>query len=276
MAEKTVAVIGAGPAGLVAAKCMQDARLLPTVFDRAAKVGGMWNSDASLCWGSLRTNLSRHTCQFSDLPWRNDAADFPTQRQIEAYLTEYTAKFIPKEQLFLGTEVTAVTPTEGDRWSVCWRTSSAANSSGNCGDGGSSNSDGSSLSQQDSSESSAVFDHVVVASGFFSSPHAPDIPGLGDFCSGCGAVMHSSEYRSPAAFAGKRVLVLGASFSAVELAAEVAPHAAAVIHAVPRPLWVLPRYLPASAEGPESPRPAFLPLDLVLYRSTNRTYAKEV
>lgn len=98
--SKTVAVIGGGPAGLVSAKHLLDAGLTPTVFTRSPRTGGMWDLESPLCWSSMRTNLSNYTCVFNDLPWPPEGTlDFPTHRQMGAYLLEYATRFIPHESL---------------------------------------------------------------------------------------------------------------------------------------------------------------------------------
>jgi putative flavoprotein involved in K+ transport len=50
-------------------------------------------------------------------------------------------------------------------------------------------------------------DMVIAATGGFRRPHRPALAGLDRFT---GAVLHSSQYRSPDAFAGGRVVVVGA------------------------------------------------------------------
>ncbi|MGW4951246.1 flavin-containing monooxygenase [Streptomyces parvulus] len=60
---------------------------------------------------------------------------------------------------------------------------------------------------------------VVAASGTFGHPHRPALPGLQEFT---GQVLHAAEYRSPARFSGRRVVVVGAGNSAVQIAAELA------------------------------------------------------
>lgn len=59
---------------------------------------------------------------------------------------------------------------------------------------------------------------VVAATGSFASPNRPPLPGLADFT---GRVVHSSEYRGPEGFAGRRVVVVGAGNSAVQIAHEL-------------------------------------------------------
>lgn len=63
---------------------------------------------------------------------------------------------------------------------------------------------------------------VVAATGGFSRPNRPDLPGLDGFS---GTVLHSSGYRRPEPFAGKRVVIVGGGNSAVQIAIELAAHA---------------------------------------------------
>ncbi|MEL6741444.1 MAG: NAD(P)/FAD-dependent oxidoreductase [Planctomycetota bacterium] len=61
----------------------------------------------------------------------------------------------------------------------------------------------------------AEFDHVVVASGHFSTPNLPAFAGADTFP---GRVLHAHDFRSAREFAGERVLLVGASYSAEDLA----------------------------------------------------------
>ena len=60
---------------------------------------------------------------------------------------------------------------------------------------------------------------VVVATGIADAPYRPAWPGSERYR---GAVIHSSEYRNPGAFAGKRVLVVGFGNSGGEIALDLA------------------------------------------------------
>ncbi len=62
--------------------------------------------------------------------------------------------------------------------------------------------------------SSSEFDYVIVACGHFSTPNVPDFPGLAKFP---GRVMHAHDFRSADEFAGKNVLLIGASYSAEDI-----------------------------------------------------------
>lgn len=75
-----------------------------------------------------------------------------------------------------------------------------------------------------SSSSTQVYDAVVVCNGHFSRPRFPDLPGAASFP---GVVMHSHNYRSPEAFRGQTVVLVGASSSGVDIAEEIAGAGAA-------------------------------------------------
>ncbi|XP_015756330.1 PREDICTED: senecionine N-oxygenase-like [Acropora digitifera] len=60
-----------------------------------------------------------------------------------------------------------------------------------------------------------TFNYVVVAVGHFSVPNVPDFPGIDQFS---GRVIHSHDFRDASHFEGKRILLVGASFSAEDIA----------------------------------------------------------
>jgi putative flavoprotein involved in K+ transport len=62
-------------------------------------------------------------------------------------------------------------------------------------------------------------DRVIVATGYNGAPFIPDWPGRDSYA---GELIHSSEYRNPAPFAGRDVLVVGAGNSGAEIAHDVA------------------------------------------------------
>ena len=58
------------------------------------------------------------------------------------------------------------------------------------------------------------FDHVIVASGHFSTPHMPRFDGIERFP---GRVLHGHDFREAREFAGQDLLVVGASYSAEDI-----------------------------------------------------------
>lgn len=206
------------------------------MFESAETIGGLWSPASKLCRPSMRTNLSKYTCCFSDFPWPESTPTFPTASQVGDYLSAYAHKYLKPAVLSLGCKVTGVKSSGDDkRWSVTW-------------------------SNRSDQQETATFDRLIIASGFFSEPYIPAIPGLETFP---GSVSHSSSYSSHKPFEGKHVAIIGGSLSGVEVADDIAPHAASVHHVVPRQFWVVPKHLPLDVEDPGT---TFLPLDLVLYR----------
>ena len=244
--ERKAAIVGAGVSGLTAGIHVYKAGIRPMIFEKAAGVGGMWNSDEKPCWRSMRTNQSKFSTALPDFSWPEDAPLFPSQSQVYAHLRNYVRQHLPSDAVRLNTHVINVTPKSG-HWIVEYRT-------------------------PENQISSASFDFVIVASGFFHQAHLPEniITSLSHFP---GQWMHSSDYRSPEQVRDKRVLLVGASLSAGEIAADVATSAARIIHIVSRNFWSFPRYIPLLPSDPASP---FLPLDLVLYRRATRTSKDEI
>jgi putative flavoprotein involved in K+ transport len=60
---------------------------------------------------------------------------------------------------------------------------------------------------------------MVAASGSFSNPYLPALPGQDRFA---GEFLHSAAYRNPNGYAGRRVVVVGAGNSAVQIGYELA------------------------------------------------------
>ncbi|PFH62094.1 hypothetical protein XA68_15185 [Ophiocordyceps unilateralis] len=67
-----------------------------------------------------------------------------------------------------------------------------------------------------------VFDAVVVASGHYSLPFIPDIKNITDFHRAHPTVVtHSKHYRSPKSFLDKKVIVVGNGPSGIDIAAQI-------------------------------------------------------
>ncbi len=58
-----------------------------------------------------------------------------------------------------------------------------------------------------------------------------------------GEVLHTSAYKSPSVFAGKRVLIIGAGNSGCDIAVDAVHHAASVDISVRRGYYFVPKYL---------------------------------
>ncbi len=92
----------------------------------------------------------------------------------------------------------------------------------------------------DAGQQSLVAPVVVVATGWADFPYLPTWPGSDAYQ---GAVVHSSRYRNPAPYAGKRVLVVGFGNSGGEIALDLAEAQVDVTLSVRGPVHILPRDL---------------------------------
>jgi cation diffusion facilitator CzcD-associated flavoprotein CzcO len=191
-----VAIIGAGPAGLAAARYLKSEGFEPTLFERASRAGGQWSGDATYTsvWQALHTNTSRILTSFSDLSFDAGTPVYPSNQQVTGYLDRYATIFGLHERARLGTRVEGLS-RNSDRWIVR-----------SCGPGGA---------------TSEPFDRVVVATGRYHRPHLPDVPGLQTF-SGPGGAVHARDFKDAARYRGHRVLVAGCAISALEIASDVA------------------------------------------------------
>ena len=107
-----VAVIGAGPSGLAAAKHALEAGFDVTVFEAGAVLGGQWHTTAahSGVWPGMHTNTSRAMTAFSDFPAPAEHPLHPAAEQIHAYLEAYADAFEVTERIRFGTRVADVRP----------------------------------------------------------------------------------------------------------------------------------------------------------------------
>ena len=107
---RSVAVIGAGPAGLAAAKHALDAGLEPVVFEASAELGGQWAraEGRSGIWPGMSTNTSRSMTAFADLPPDPAQPLHPLAPQIHGYLQSYAERFGLLERIRFGAPVETV------------------------------------------------------------------------------------------------------------------------------------------------------------------------
>lgn len=204
-----VAIIGAGPAGLVSAKECLEQGLDVTVFEKTGRKGGLWNAGAGV-WPDMRTNLSKESCAFPDFPWPEEAPLFPSQQDVLAYLSAYTQAFDLEGRATFHYETPVQKVKRGADWEV--ETKGAVE----------------------------LFDHVIIGSGFFNKPYIPDFKGFDQFQ---GNKTHSSQLSPFAQYEGRRVVVIGNAFSGCDIAVGLAQAGADVTQIYRRPVWILTREL---------------------------------
>ena len=235
--KEQVIIIGAGPSGVVSAKSALECGLEPLVLEKADTLGGLWRPSNGLTWKSLRTNISRYTTMFSDFPWPPNSDIFPNQQDVYSYINSYVEKFELKKYIQFGCKVIEV-KRKDNIWRVVWK--------------------------KDKKTFYKDVKYIIIASGIFSKPFIPKIKGINKYK---GTILHSKDYKLPESFANQRIVVVGGSFSGIEIAADLYQHAKQVINIVHRPIYILERYVGINS--------CKLPLDLLFYkRPTQNTSNK--
>lgn len=190
-----IAIIGGGPAGLVALKSVREDGLEAILFEQSDEIGGQWNQGTghSGIWDNLHTNSSKYLTAFSDLSYPDDASIYPSHQQVRQYLETYKRRFDLDPFIRLNSRVLNVQEASDNRYEVTWESSGQ-------------------------SQQSAIFQRVIIASGRFNRPYVPKMEGLEDFK---GTVMHAFHYRSSDKYKGRRVLVIGSRVTAMEVASDL-------------------------------------------------------
>ncbi|XP_070532034.1 dimethylaniline monooxygenase [N-oxide-forming] 2-like [Ptychodera flava] len=224
--NKRVAVIGAGASGLATIKSCVEEGLEPVCFERHDQLGGLWYFTEKLRPGqvaatyrSIITNTSKEIFVYSDFPLPKETPVFPPRQRIHQYLKDYADHFGLEKYIRYNCNVVQVVPAtdhaSSGKWNVHFQ-------DGRGQDGG----------------KIETFDGVIVCSGGFGDIYVPQISGIEDYE---GLTMHSNQYREPSPFEGKRVVVVGAAFTAGELACELGRHYCKVYLSMRNGTNVMPR-----------------------------------
>lgn len=210
----TVAVIGLGPAGLVAVKNLIEEGYDVTGFDRNSYLGGLWQyneADQTSVMQTTVVNISKERGCFTDYPYPEDVPSYPTAAQVQQYLASYANHFDLAPRLRLNTCVKHVAFDEqGGKWA---------------------------LSIEGQGEE--YFDKTVIAiGGMVGKPNLPVVEGIEKF--GAKSV-HSRAFKRPRDYEGKRVMVVGFGNSAADTATQLVGIADKVYIAHRHGARILPR-----------------------------------
>lgn len=174
-------VIGAGAAGLAAAAELGRRGISASVLERSGEIGSSWVRR----YDGLHLNTVRWLSapRHSRIPRR--AGRWPSREAFVEHLRSYARR--EKIAIEFGTDVRRIDRSEH----------------------------GFAL---ETSRGSRACRFVVVATGYDHSPAIPNWPGRETFK---GRLLHAAEYRSPAGFHGKDVLVVGAGNTGTEIAVQL-------------------------------------------------------
>jgi len=222
-----IGIIGAGFAGLAAAKVLTEFGHEVTAFDRTPDVGGVWSRTRR--YPGLITQNDKDTYAFSDFPMPEHYPQWPTGEQVQAYLADYGRHFGLTSLLRLDTEVLRATPEPDGSWTLETKLSRET------------------VQTVSSVARGAVqkhrFDFLVVANGTCSEPLVPSYPGVDEFRAGGGRVGHTSEFTDLVEAQNQDVVVVGYGKSSCDLAVAVSDVASDVTVVTRNLIWKMPRLL---------------------------------
>ncbi len=214
--SKRVAVIGAGPSGLAQLRAFQSAKEkgadIPDIvcFEKQHDWGGLW----LYTW---RTGLDQYGepvhCSMYRYLWSNgpkeglEFADYG----FEEHFGKPIASYPPRAVLF--DYIEGRVKKAGVRHWIRFN-SPVQNVSYDEGEGMFH------VTVHDNEKDVSYteeFDHVIVASGHFSTPNVPEFPGFSSFN---GRILHAHDFRDAMEFKGKDILIVGSSYSAEDIGSQ--------------------------------------------------------
>jgi cyclohexanone monooxygenase len=202
--------IGAGFAGIALIHYLREAGLSIRVFDRASDVGGTW------AWnrypGAATDSESYYYClTFSkeilqEWKW---SKRYPGREETQAYIKFVAEKCDMMPHIQLNTEITEARYLADKGW---WQVTTGTGESFTC-------------------------KYFISGMGMISQPEIPAISGMDRFK---GPLFHSSRWPEGLDYAGKRVGVIGAGATSVQMVPELAKTAAQVTVFQRTPNYILP------------------------------------
>lgn len=216
----SVAIVGAGMSGLLAAHRLQQAGVPFVVFEKNDDVGGTWLENTYPgCRVDVANNL--YSYSFAQTAWPQL---FSSQDVLLDYFRRCADTFGLRPHIRFGTEVLDATfDDDGASWTVKVR-------------------------GRDGQEQVHRVQAVVSAVGQLNRPKLPDIDGVEYFA---GPAFHSARWDHSVDLTGKRVAVIGTGASAMQLIPAIAPEVGHLTVFQRTPAWLAPSpdYLQPVPEG---------------------------
>lgn len=208
--QMTVAVVGAGPIGLLLASRLQAVGFDYYVIEKNDEIGGTWWEN---CYPDCGVDTPAHRYLFSREPIWTWSSYFAKRGEVLEHLQRFAHKFNLRHRILLRHTVEQMTfDSDQEMWHIRCRT------------------DG----QQVVTLTANV---VVTAVGGLNNPKMPDIPDLDLFE---GDLVHTARWRSDLRVQGQRVGLIGNGSSGVQIAKSLAESAASLTVFQRTPHWIRP------------------------------------
>ncbi|KAG9518615.1 FAD/NAD(P)-binding domain-containing protein, partial [Aureobasidium melanogenum] len=155
------------------------------------------------CYQGLHNNVSTTEMKLRTHDWKPDTPDFVPHEVLATYIQDTAAANKILSAISFRTRIIKVEKKE-NKWEVS--TAKLIDQDG----------------EKEVQNAVQIFDAVIVASGHYHAPNIPDYLNLKAWKTAFPTrISHSKAYRSPAPFAGKNVLVIGAGVSSTDICREL-------------------------------------------------------
>src|SRR5699024_5610401 len=201
-------IVGTGFAGLaMAIKLKNMGQQHFKVLERASEVGGTWRDNG---YPGAACDVPSHLYSLSFAPKHNWSRKYPSQPELYAYLKEITADYdlYPHIQFNETLEKAEFLPAEN-----LWRVTTNADT--------------------------YLTRSLIMGNGGLAEPKLPDIPGVETFE---GKTFHSAQWDHNYDLKGKRVAVIGAGASAIQIVPELVKEVGQLTVFQRTPNWIIPRF----------------------------------
>ncbi|MDX3452062.1 NAD(P)/FAD-dependent oxidoreductase [Streptomyces sp. ME02-8801-2C] len=206
----SVAIIGSGMIGLNAAIKLGQAGFRYQVFEERDGLGGTWSRNT---YPGAAVDTPSHFYSYSFELNPRWSKYYPTGPEYLEYLRGVAAKYGLYPHITFSAKVLGCTWHENDQtWEV-------------------------SVRHKDGTVRTHRANAVVTATGVLNGPSTPDVEGASSFA---GTMMHTAKWRSDVDLRGKRVVVLGAGCTSVQVVAAVADQVECLDIVARQPHWVIP------------------------------------
>jgi cation diffusion facilitator CzcD-associated flavoprotein CzcO len=213
--DHEVVIVGGGFSGIGAAIKLDEAGFTDfSVIEAGDDVGGTWHWNT---YPGVAVDIPSFSYQFSFEKRADWSRVYAPGRELKAYAEHCVEKYGLRSRFRFNTTVLGAT---FDDASHLWRLET---------DGG----------------ETITARFVVGATGVFTQPQPPEIPGLDSFA---GVTMHTARWDHGQDLAGKRVGVIGTGASGVQIIPTIAPEVEHLTVFQRTPIWCLPK-----ADGKISP-----------------------
>ena len=208
-----IAIIGAGPAGIISARNAIKAGHSVVLFEKNTRIGEIWNPWSGGAYRNACMQNSRYTFHYTGFP-PGDIDEFLGVEQVFRYLSAVAGEDALRESIRLNTEVVSLRKDAGHRVIRC---------------------------ASEGKDTEDIFDRVIIATGELWQPRRPPLPGEENFS---GTLITSRDYQEPEAFKGKNILIIGGGVSGADIASDLVPFARSVSLSVKEMGLYLPRQFP--------------------------------